>query len=207
MMVTLAAATLLVTPGQIKVDDHAIRLRDLVPSARGENVVIARIPAKKSSLTLSGAAVSGLLARVVPSLTAVSPSGEYTFVVRPQSGGAQSCWVARKYLPAGSPIASDEAVAAPCGRQILLPDAVKTTDGQLVARRAIPSGAALGRLYFSSRAAVPAGTVLTLVSQSGPVTIERRVTLLQAGETGHRVFVRDGANAVFSAILQVERPR
>lgn len=206
-MAMLAAAAMLVAPGQIKVDDHAIRLRDIVPSSSGENVVVARIPAAKSSLTLSGAALTGLLARAMPSLKVIPQTGKYTFLVRQRDARAPACWIARQDLPAGSSITKDKAVTAPCGQKMALPDTVKTIDGQLIARRAFPAGAPLGRLYLSARTAAPAGTILTLLSQSGPVSIERRVTLLQAGETGQPVFVRDSANAVFPAVLQVERPQ
>lgn len=48
------------------------------------------------------------------------------------------------------------------------------------------------------------GTVLTLVSSVGPVSVERTVTTLQGARPGRRVFVRDGDGNVFASRLAAD---
>lgn len=54
---------------------------------------------------------------------------------------------------------------------------------------------------------VKTGDRLTLVSRSGPVTVERQVTALQPGRSSRRLFVRDDAGQVSSIPLVGERAR
>lgn len=202
MIGILAAAAMLPVPGLIELPDHAIRLHDLAPAAARSNPVIARIPPGRSSLTLSSAALTRLLARAAPSIRTLLPVGDYTFTIRRSHGSGMSCWQAQKNISAGHPISRDDVAAAACEPHTVLPDAVKTLCGLLIARRAIPAGAPLGRLYVPVKTAALPGDALTLVTQTGPVTVERRVTLLQIGVPGRRVFVRDQAKNVISAMLQ-----
>lgn len=205
MIGILAAAAMLPVPGLIELPDHAIRLHDLAPAAARGNLVIARIPAGRSSLTLSSAALNRLLARAMPSIGRLLPIGHYTFTIRKSHGSGMSCWQAQKNISAGHPIGMDDVAAAACEPHTVLPDAVKTLCGLPIARRAIPAGAPLGRLYVPVKAVALPGDALTLVTQTGPVTVERRVTLLQVGVPGRRVFVRDQAKNVISAMLKGER--
>lgn len=205
MIGILAAAAMLPVPGVIELPDHAIRLHDLAPAAARGNPVIARIPPGRSSLTLSGAALTWLVARAVPSIRTILPAGDYTFTIRRSHGSSMSCWQAQKNISAGHPIGGDDVAAAACEPHTVFSDAVKTQGGLPFARRAIPEGALLGRLYVPVKTVALPGDALTLVTQTGPVTVERRVTLLQIGVPGRRVFVRDQAKNVISAMLEGER--
>ncbi|WP_028967828.1 hypothetical protein [Sphingomonas phyllosphaerae] len=63
-----------VTPVTVTLPDATIRVRDVRPEARGAAgaVAIARLPAGRGEIVLSGAALAALMRRAVPSLSARS---------------------------------------------------------------------------------------------------------------------------------------
>ncbi len=74
----------------------------------------------------------------------------------------------------------------------------------MVAAEAIAAGTYLGRVAPLRRASVVKGAELVLRSSAGPVVIERRVTAMQPGRAGGRIFVRDADGQVFAAPLAGE---
>ncbi|MEH3123269.1 MAG: flagella basal body P-ring formation protein FlgA [Sphingomonas phyllosphaerae] len=63
-----------VTPVAVRLPDATIRVRDVRPEVRGAAgaVAIARLPAGRSEIVLSGAALAALMRRAVPGVSAQS---------------------------------------------------------------------------------------------------------------------------------------
>ena len=191
---------------EIVVARPAVTLGDVaaVPEAKGlgrlATVEIAHLPVGRDRLSLSRRAIAVLVRRAVPGI--VVGEGDARIVTfrlaRQHQPDAGPCQVTNIALAAGATITRDSAATGPCAaapRNVRY-DAARRA---FVARRDIPAGSALGRLVLPSPDTVVRGDVLTLLSQAGPVTVERPVTALQPSREGRRVFVRDSGGRVFAA--------
>lgn len=162
-------------------------------------VEIAHLPIGRDRLSLSRRAIAVLVRRAVPGIAV--GQGDDRIVTFTLIGAGQvragPCLVTNTPLAAGSAITRDTVGRGPCSAVAadVRYDASRRT---LVARRDLPAGSALGSLVAGEAETVARGDVLTLVSRSGPVTVERPVTALQPGRAGRRVFVRDRAGQVFA---------
>lgn len=125
-------------------------------------------------------------------LAALAPAGQGT------------CFAAARAIPQGTVLTAGDVTPVACKAATRPPLRYDATSGNPVATAAIPARSYLGRLAPVGNAVIPAGTELTLRSSSGVVTIERRVTALQPGHAGGRVFVRASSGEVFAVPLVLE---
>jgi len=201
---------LLTDRGEIALSRPTVRLADVV-EARGLGrlgvVEIARLPVGRDRLSLSRRAIAALVRRAVPGIVVDGGDARIvTFrVVGRAEASAGACQVTSSALAAGAAITRDKIAAGPCAvaARVLRYDAAR---GYFVARRDLPAGSPLGHLIVSPPATVARGDAMTLVSRAGPVTVERRVTALQSGRDGRRVFVRDSGGHVFAAPIATVAP-
>ena len=117
------------------------------------------------------------------------------------ASGENGCFAASRPIAAGTAITADDLAPAPCKPAARPPLRYDAASGAVVTRVPVPAGTYFGRLAPIAEAQIPAGTELTLRSTAGVVTIERRVTTMQPGRVGRRVFVRDAENHVFAVPL------
>lgn len=193
---------------EINLRDAAIRIADVVPSVRGEAgaIEIARLPAGRSSMPLSRAAVAALVRRAVPGMElAEAGAGLITFRRAAASAPSSPCFVTRKAVAVGEAVGSDDVVPGACG-VLDAPVRYDARTGSIVAARRIEAGEPIGRALPRSAPDVAGGEALTLISRSGPVTVERRVAALQAGRRGGRVFVRAEGGRAFAVPVGGQRP-
>lgn len=193
---------------EIAVSRPAVTLADVArtsgPKGLGRlaTVEIAHLPVGRDRLSLSRRAIALLVRRALPGI-AVGQGDDriVTFtLVGAHQAKAGPCLVTNSPLAAGAAITRDVVGPGPCGTVAadVRYDASRRT---LVARRDLPAGSALGSLVAGVPDTVARGDVLTLMSRSGPVTVERPVTALQSGRAGRRVFVRDRAGQVFAVAV------
>ena len=181
----------------------AIRIRDVVPGMmdrRMGSVEIARVPAGRRAVTLSRRAVAALVRRAEPGLVVGGDqAGAITFHIAASSvGRSERCFVALAPVAQGAAIGRGDVRQGICGGGAV-PVRYDAGRRAIVATRRLAAGESIGRTLPGAGPDVGRGDALTLVSRSGPVTIERSVTALQPGRNGGRVFVRDGAGHVFAA--------
>ena len=101
-------------------------------------------------------------------------------------------------------LAAADLTAVPCKRAGRPPLRYDVAARAPVALTALPSGTYLGPVVPGVEAQIPAGAELTLRSTAGVVTIERRVTAMQPGRSGGKVFVRDSEGKVFAVPLVLD---
>ena len=118
------------------------------------------------------------------------------------SGG--SCFMTARLIEQGAVLSAADLTPVACKPAARPPLRYDTASGGPVALAAMPAGTYLGRLAPVSEAPVRAGTDLTLRSSAGVVTIERRVTAIQSGRAGDRIFVRDSSGEVFAVPLALD---
>ena len=119
------------------------------------------------------------------------------------SGGGQ-CYATARDVAAGAALAAADLTAVPCRRAGRPPLRYDVAARAPVALTALPSGTYLGPVVPGVEAQIPAGAELTLRSTAGVVTIERRVTAMQPGRSGGKVFVRDSEGKVFAVPLVLD---
>ncbi len=213
-MVALVLAAALAGGGTVMLTDRpeiivsrpAVTLADVAraPGVKGlgrlATVEIAHLPIGRDRLSLSRRAIAVLVRRAIPGMTIAQGDDRIVTLklVRTGQAKARPCLVTNAPLAAGAVIARDAVAQGPCGT-VAADVRYDASRRMLVARRDLPAGSALGNLVASVPQTVARGDAMTLVSRSGPVTVERSVTALQSGRTGRRVFVRDSAGQVFAA--------
>ncbi|WP_294288231.1 hypothetical protein [uncultured Sphingomonas sp.] len=210
MLMTMMGGLALVPA--VTVSTRDLRVRDLVrgASAATADLVVLRIGDRAVPTRLPAETVVALLRRRVPGLHVASTRGDVTIWYRPlapTNAMAGTCATAARDLPVGTPLSSDDVIRVPCsgaGSGALRYDARNRLN---VVRAPVAAGDYLGAVNVPARQAVAAGTALTLRATVGPVRIERRVTTLQPGRSGGRVFVRDDGGAVTSMPLLLEDAR
>lgn len=200
----VAASLVLTDLDSVILRDRLVRIGDV---ARADDaiagMVIARLPAGRSGVSLSRRAIAALIRRAVPGV--VISGGErpgdiaLAMVPLPKDGvPASNCYVARRALRAGETVTTDLVERGRCGsaRGVLMFD---TEQQKVLTRKEVGAGAPLGRLRLPQAPAVRTGDAVTLVARVGPVTIERNVIAMQAGTSGRALFVRSGDGKVFAA--------
>lgn len=118
-------------------------------------------------------------------------------------GGGQ-CYATARGVAAGEALVAADLTPVPCKRAARAPLRYDAAARAPVATAALPPGTYLGRVVPGAEAQIPVGTELTLRSSAGVVTIERRVTSMQPGRSGGRVFVRDSEGKVFAVPLVLD---
>lgn len=193
LMVLLASDAADAATSRIMLRDDLVRVGDLALVAEGAEMVVTRLPAKHSVLTLTEAQRRDLLQRRVPggdlrlrhrgTVALEKPAAP------PRTEG--SCYVARVDLAPGAYLSRDDVAETACARapveRRLRYDAEA---GAAFAYADIPAGTPLGRLRVAAQDPIAAGQAMLLRTRVGPVTIERRVTSLQPARPGKRLFVR-----------------
>jgi len=194
---------------RIVLQAREIRLGDVVelsnlPEAMRTRLggrLIGRIPQGHREITLTRSAVAGLLRRSVPALAPAEHVGKIHFVLdEPGSTRSKGCSVLTMPVAAQTPIGPDDVAPVACtkaGRSA----AVRFDRRHSIARAAVDlaAGTELEFLAPPRPPSIETGERLTLVSQAGPVVIERGVNALQPGRTGERIFVQDDEGHVFTA--------
>lgn len=208
-MNVLAAAILAASTGSapastvVDLSGASIRLGDVARRTRGSTaaIEIARLPIGRSSFTLSRAALTALARRSAPGFDAGKLPDRITFRRTRPAPAVATCLVASGTIGAGDAIGPDRVGPGPC----VGPTSSVRYDaaaGTLVATVPIAAGWPVGGALPRSAPAVSRGDALTLVSRSGPVTVERSVAALQPGRSGGRVFVRSVEGQVFAVAVQ-----
>jgi len=192
---------------EIRVADIALVSGGSEAERRGiERRVVAALPRSGQVAALRRDVLADLVRRRA-GLAVTAGAGALTVRYRPQARSDRGgCWENVLPVAAGELITAETVAPAPCSG---VPAAGTVrfvrTSGQVRAASDLSAGTYLGRLMPPPAGAVQAGASLSLLSTSGPVTIARPVTTLQAGRPGRRVFVRDEDGQVLSIGLAEER--
>lgn len=218
-MLAAAAALLAVEqPGgaeQIMISAAEVRLGDLAALegfgrlAQGgvANRIVAALPAGRSRIETTRAALADLVRRSVPSLALAVGRGDRPVTIRRRAAPGSRDGVRDCRATAG-PIAAGAILSAPN----LLPVACDSAPGRAAIRfdrrervlrtaEDLEAGAYLGRVAVGPGVSVDRGAELRLVSTVGPVRISRPVIALQSARAGERLFVRDEDGTVFPVLL------
>lgn len=191
----------------IALRDDALRITDIAIVSREDDRVIARLPRRAASLSLTEEQRRTLLRNRVP-------GGQFRLrhagTVRIERGAIERaahelrgpCYAARTDLAAGSYLDRSAVTEVACkprtsDRRLGYDAAARTP------RVDAPIAAAtyLGRLRLGDRAPVSAGKSMVLRTTIGPVTVERAVTSLQPGWHGKRLFVRTDEGELLASTL------
>lgn len=218
LLAVSASANIALMPAtEIEVPSREIRLGDVavLDHFRGATRtrlaarVIARLPRGRNSITLSPAAVAGLVRRSVPGLNAVAGANRSPITIRTRDGTGEaeaakpSCVALSRPVTQGETLTLADVMPASCEKHAQTQ--VRFDRGGSLVRAAadLEAGTHLGRLSLPELAGVDRGDKLTLVSRVGPVRIERKVVAVQPGRPGGRIFVRDEEGQVLTAPLQL----
>jgi flagella basal body P-ring formation protein FlgA len=208
--VGLTPASEVTLPGrQIRLGDVAdLSAFALSERSRLAPLVLAAVPAGRSRITLSRAAVGALVRRGVPGLGVRSQAEaeSLTFLVPTQAAqrARGGCSELARPLAAGSPVSVADLVPVDCRDEAASGLRFDRLNGVARAESGLAAGAYLGRIAAAPAVAVDKGAKLTLVATAGPVRVTREVVALQAGRSGGKVFVRDAEGHVTSAPLVVQ---
>ncbi len=199
----------------VAVRDGVLRVGDLID--RGSTglpeqvarLVVARLPAGRSTLQLSAKTVADLVRRRVPGLGPVamgSASVRIDVISPPAPRTQMHCFVAKAAMSDGAVVTRADVAETPC--QASRAARLRYGGGGLVlANKPVAAGTYLGRLAGLPDAAIGKGAALTLRSSAGPVTVERPVVAVQPARSGGRLFVRSGSGEIFAAPLDLASER
>lgn len=111
------------------------------------------------------------------------------------------CLRAQRDVAAGSVLRSSDFASADCVKLDRARPLYRYVTGErsVRAREAIAAGSVVPRFAGYGRTAAYAGDVMTLSASSGPVTVSRRVRVLQSAREGERLFAQSPDGDVFSA--------
>lgn len=193
--------------GILILQGEVLRIGDIAVGAPESDLIVARIPDRRSSLLLSEEQRRALLRARLPGAHFVLRQKDALLVRRgaasttvPFLGGP--CYAMRFELPAGQYISRDEVAETDCtgaaGDRRLRYDRHAAAP---VTRAAIPAGAYLGRLRLPDSSPLAAGEKLLLQTRIGAVSVERSVTTLQPGRPGKRLFVRTAEGKLLASRL------
>lgn len=211
--IILAAAVLtasLTSADHVALERRELRLGDIAEvhgpgAAEIAKVVVARLPDGETR-TLSRHQIAGLVRRAIPAIRIDGPlEGMVSIETKTEIPvlTPPACFEATAAIAPNQPITSKDVRAVECSSvRTTAAIALDPNNGLAAASVPIRIGDYLGRLLLTEAPSISRGDKLTLVSKDGPVTILRQVTALQdAGPHQHRLFVRTGDGAVFSAPL------
>ena len=212
-----ASVTVGLTPAaEVALPDRRIRLGDvadlsaLAPSARSRLAprILAVIPAGRTGITLSRAALAALVRRSVPGLGVRADAQKAPLAFRVAASAdvpaRADCVELARPLAAGAPLSDGDLAPAECREEAASGLRFDRLDRVARAERDLAAGTYLGRISTAPAVAVDKGDKLTLVATAGPVRVSREVVALQAGRSGGKVFVRDNEGNVTSAPLAVQ---
>lgn len=186
--------------GDIARIDHAGGIPDL------ERRIVAMLPERRRTVTVSRAALAGLIRRAVPGLVIRHGAGAMTLrLPAPSARASRPCFALAAPVAQGALLRPSGLAETACAGPDRGGTAVRLDrrTGALRAAAALPAGAYLGRIAVPSPPDIERGQRLTVVSTAGPVRIERQAVALQNGLNGRRAFVQDADGQVFPAPVSV----
>ena len=200
------------TLNAIDLDAAEVRVRDVIaldciaPERRVHigGLIIAQSLPHVRELELDRGALLALVRRRAPGLgeaLTMGASGSIRLRFPPASAAQPEprCFAAARPLGPGHALTTSDLVAGDCASD--QPTSLRYDRRHGIARTARPieAGEPLGPLAPLPRDVVEQGALLTLVSRSGPIVIEREVRAAHAARTGGALFVRDREGQLFSA--------
>lgn len=212
----MLTASMLTLAGAVEVRGRDVRVRDLLRDAKGlpyagvGSELIALRLKNDRTVVLRPKQAAALLRRRVPGLIFDAVKVSTVRISTSPAAAASpkfSCFEASRAIEIDAAIARDDVATTECRGSATPAIRYEQGAGGAVAAAAIKQGAYLGRLSVGPSRSVSRGTVLTLRSTTGPVTVERTVTTMQAGRSGRSTFVRDDRGAIFAAPLVLEDAR
>jgi hypothetical protein len=205
----LSAASGGIDVREVTVRTPVLTVGDLLPRAglpadmRARTVL--RLP-MGDHWVFDGAALAGLVRRRVPGLRTVELEGVPSVSVRligdrPARPGPR-CFETAVPVATGQAVGANDLNAIAClDRTASVHLRFDRANGLAVASAALPAQTYLGAVAPLRTADIASGTPLTLRSTAGPAIVERKVTAMQPGRNGARMFVRDTDGAVFAVPL------
>jgi hypothetical protein len=130
-------------------------------------------------------------------------AASYVVTYRPPHAvaSAEQCLRAQRPIAAGSVLRSEDFASADCTHADRTAPVYRYVPAERAvrARAAIPAGSVLPRFAGHGRTLAHAGDTMTLSASSGPVTVTRRVRLLQSARDGERLFAQTPEGDLLSA--------
>lgn|GEM_PF-1164558 len=214
-LAAVAACTIAAQPAsarEIELDRREIVLSDIArldhhTAALGPLVVL-RVAEGTPRLELSPERQATLIRRRVPGHEIAAISPEPLRVVFRGAGKAAPapCLALKQGVAAGDFIHRDLASEVPCrADEPTLPLRFDRVARAPMATEPLPGGTYLGRIALHPGEILAAGTPLTLLVRTGPVTVERVVRPLAPSRAGGRIFVRGDDGTVFAAPFAAAR--
>lgn len=195
-------------PLQIDLARRDIRAGDLASGLANPDRIVARIPVSRTQWMISFAEQQALLRRLYPGED-IAPRHKRDIVFVARTGGRSAtlqgtCYLLRRDVPQGDYLAPDDFAPTACDASTpKVRIAYDKAARALYATSDLPALGYAGAVALPASTPVRAGSAMTLRTISGPVTIDRSVTTLQAGRTGKRVFVRTRDGDVVAHPLDV----
>ncbi|MGQ7829970.1 hypothetical protein [Altererythrobacter sp. Z27] len=196
------------TSDEIVLPDRYIRVGDVAQAPGYESEVLGMLSQQRTSLELDEGTVRRMLRNRFPALQFVLRFNGRVRLSRPalRTVHRGNCYAALIDLPAGEPITISNAAAVECpSGKVAAALGYDAASSSTFAREFIPAGANLGALRLNQGEVVPEGKAITLRYAAGPVIVERKVTMLQPGVRGGRVFVKTDDGEVITTRLSLEQ--
>jgi hypothetical protein len=210
VLLAIAAATAptpVATGAEVVLAGREIRVRDVAALVRIEpseerriaDRVIARLPAGRTSVTLSRGAITALARRVGARFAATDEAeGSIRFTMSVEPAAGRTCRTLLRAVPAGAIVAASNSDEAACdGGRSPAPVRYDREAGVVRASIALSEGAFLGDILLPEPPRVAQGDALAIISRVGPIEVRRSVTAIQALRHGTRVFVRSEDGTIF----------
>ena len=180
--------------------------------AKANDALILRL--KQQETLLTSGQVEERDRAAIPALAAVRFRGSVRIefraapaTVKSTSAPLKQCVVLRVDLDAGAVLRAKDVSETDCAGAVERALRYDTGTRTLRTKRALAAGSVLPYPDAGPLPSVQAGDRLTLRSEIGPVTVERDVTALQAGEPDRAIWVRGQGGRPFRAIVPGERTR
>jgi hypothetical protein len=209
-----AAACELRSEQVIVLADRNIRLNDILDLRCGDgqyaetgDLVVAFLPERSETLTVTRIGLADLVRRRVPGLEeALADEGEGSITFRRrvdtqlEAGDGEQCFAATRNIAAGELVTYDSVATTRCAA-VQHPARLNydRRHGVVRAASAVEAGEYLGRLMPLPRSGWEEDQPLILSLSIGSVTIQREVQSATPAGGGAAAFVRDKDGALFSA--------
>jgi hypothetical protein len=200
-------------PRALVLAQPVVRLGDLVdvasaPAALRQRAVRLEIAAARPGVpqTLPRAFVLARIRAQLPALAHWSSrhvAASYVVTYRPPHAVAsgERCLRAQRHVAAGSVLRSEEFASVDCAQVERTASLYRYVPAERAvrARAAIAAGSVVPRFAGHGRTLAHAGDTVTLSASIGPVTVTRRVRLLQSARDGERLFAQTPEGDLLSA--------